>query len=115
LASLLDHVTHMVLENSSLHLHFTQADKNFYSMMNNKDQIATLGQICQNVFGRNLLVKLTLLEKSSDLTPAVRSDAGGQDPLRPSSPAGADEILKEPLVRSFVDTFRAEIVQIKKK
>ncbi|MGB7622657.1 MAG: DNA polymerase III subunit gamma/tau [Terriglobia bacterium] len=115
LDSLLDHVARMVLENSSLHLQFTQANKNFYSMLNNKDQIATLGQICQNVFGRNLLVKLTLLDEQADLTPAIRADDGAPDPLRPSSQGGTDEILEEPLVRSFVDTFRAEIVQIKKK
>ncbi|MFI5173885.1 MAG: DNA polymerase III subunit gamma/tau [Terriglobia bacterium] len=115
LDSLLDHVARMVLENSSLHLQFTQANKNFYSMLNNKDQIATLGQICQNVFGRNLLVKLTLLDEQADLTPAVRAEDGAPDRLRSSSKGGAEKILEEPLVRSFVDTFRAEIVQIKKK
>ena len=115
LASLLDHVSRMVLENSSLGIYFTQANKHIYSMLNNKDQIATLGQICQNVFGRQLQVKLVLTEKLDDEAPLSPRSEGTGDARGPLPAAGGEEILKEPLVRSFVDTFRAEILQIKKK
>ncbi|MBZ5536128.1 MAG: DNA polymerase III subunit gamma/tau [Acidobacteriia bacterium] len=115
LGSLLDHVTRVVLENSSLGLHFTPANKHIYSMLNNKEQIATLGQICQNVFRRQLLVKLVLTEGPDDEAPLPAKSEGAGPARRPISAAGSEEILKEPLVQSFVDTFRAEILQIKKK
>jgi DNA polymerase III subunit gamma/tau len=115
LGSLLDHVTRVVLENSSLGLYFTQANRHFYSMLNNKEQIATLGQICQNVFGRQLLVKLVLTEGPDEGGALPPRSEGAGDERRSFSAAGGEEILKEPLVRSFVDTFRAEILQVKKK
>jgi hypothetical protein len=60
-------------------------------------------------------VKLVLTEEPDEGAPLSPKNEGAEGARRPISEAGGEEILKEPLVRSFVDTFRAEILQIKKK
>jgi len=115
LASLLDHVTQIQLGDSALHLGFGPASKNIYAMLNTKEQIATLGQICQNVFGKNVHLKLTLSEGPEGKAPSPQTDGDARNPVRRFVTEGADEISKDPLVRSFLETFRAEIVNIKKK
>lgn len=115
LASLLEHVNRIEMENSSLQLFFTQANKHFHSMLNHKDQIATLSQICQNAFGRNFQVKLIFSDDAEAVPAASSAEGPSRTPQRAVGPGPAHDIANDPVVRSFVDTFRAEIVDVKKK
>ncbi len=113
LASLLEHASQIEIDKSTLRLIFSEANRQFYSMLNHKDQIATLTLVCQNALGKNLQVKFVLEDRVEHRTPPKKIPATAQ-PV-PHAPHGADDIANDPSVRSFVETFRAEIVEVKKK
>jgi DNA polymerase-3 subunit gamma/tau len=114
LSSMLDHAIHIAVVDGVLLLRFAPASKGIFTVMNTKVQIATLSQICQNVFGKHLQVKLALSDDPEDdlLVPHggdARADRGSL------GVGSLDEVSNDPQVKSFLDTFRAEIVDIKKK
>lgn len=115
LSSLLDHVARLEVRDGTLWVCFDGSSQPFYSMLNSKDQIATLSQICQNVLGKSFQVKIILMEGAGSTEsrpqPAANPPAKTRGPL----PEVADEIVNDPLVKSFLTTFRAEITDIKKK
>lgn len=126
LDSMLDHAARIEVENSFVHLRFSEANQHFISILNSKGQIATLNQICQNVFGKNFQVKLSVTDDGGEEIPAAGLPVGaasrglGEPRTRRGGPHKAgtdadDAVTRNPLVKSFLDTFHAEIVEQKKK
>jgi DNA polymerase-3 subunit gamma/tau len=115
LASLLDHALSLSFEDSFVRVVFSETDRNIYSIVNTKEQIASLNQVCQNVFGKNSRVKLVLADTPGE-RPAVPSTP---QPVRPAPRAAfagsEDEVSRDPQVRSFLETFRAQITSVKKR
>ncbi|MDD5542982.1 MAG: DNA polymerase III subunit gamma/tau [Acidobacteriia bacterium] len=111
LGSFLERASRIQLEGSTVHLFFTRANEVFYDRLNTRSHVETLKRICQNSFGRPFQVTFAMLENAGVEPAPVESQ--GQTPMRTVSVETDPQ--KDPVVQSFVKTFRGEIVGIKKK
>lgn len=115
LDSMLDHALSLSFEDPLVRVVFSETDRNIYSFVNTQEQIASLNQVCQNVFGKNSRVKLVLADTPGE-PPAAPSTP---QPVRPAPRAtfagSEEEVSRDPQVRSFLETFRAQITSVKKR
>jgi DNA polymerase-3 subunit gamma/tau len=115
LDSMLDHALSLSFEDPLVRVVFSETDRNIYSFVNTQEQIASLNQVCQNVFGRNSRLKLVLADTPGE-PPAAPSTP---QPVRPAPRAtfagSEEEVSRDPQVRSFLETFRAQITSVKKR
>jgi DNA polymerase-3 subunit gamma/tau len=115
LDSMLDHALSLSFEDPLVRVVFSETDRNIYSFVNTQEQIASLNQVCQNVFGKNSRLKLVLADTPGE-PPAAPSTP---QPVRPAPRAtfagSEEEVSRDPQVRSFLETFRAQITSVKKR
>jgi hypothetical protein len=104
LSALLSHHNGVSLDGDCLHIGFDVDQEFFQEQLEREDLRQILEKTASECAGRPLRVEVALSrEGDAEPTPAP---AAPEDALR-------ERVLKEPLVRSFLETFQGEIEEIK--
>lgn len=104
LSALLSHHNGVSLDDDCLHIGFEVDQKFFQEQLESKELRQVLEETASACAGRPLRVEVALSDRKKESQP---------EPPPPSQEALREKVLKEPLVRSFLETFQGEIEEIK--
>ncbi len=104
LAALLSHHNGVSLDDECLHIGFEGDQKFFKEQLESEELRQVLEKTASACAGRPLRVEVALLDRKKESPP---------EPPPPSEEALREKVLKEPLVRSFLETFQGEVEEIK--
>ena len=104
LSALLSHHNGVSLDGDCLHIGFEEDQKFFQEQLQDEDMRHLLEEAASACAGRPLRVEIALSDRKKESPP---------EPPPPSQEALEEKVLKEPLVRSFLETFQGEIEEIK--
>ena len=104
LSALLSHHNGVSLDDDCLHIGFEVDQKFFQEQLQDEDMRRVLEETASECAGRPLRVEVALSDRKKESPP--ESPPPSQEALR-------EKVLKEPLVRSFLETFRGEVEEIK--
>ena len=104
LAALLSHNNGVSLDDECLRIGFEGDQKFFQEQLESEELRQVLEKTASACAGRPLRVEVALLDRKKESPP---------EPSPPSDEALREKVLKEPLVRSFLETFQGEVEEIK--
>jgi DNA polymerase-3 subunit gamma/tau len=104
LSALLSHHNGVSLDDECLHIGFDVDQKFFQEQLESQELRQVLEKTASECAGRPLRVAVALLDRKKESPP---------QPTPPSEEALREKVLKEPLVRSFLETFQGEVEEIK--